>query len=406
MAIQTGSATSSGSFSSLSISGTTSKSGNMSWSIPTLPDGATITSTSVTYTLNVSMTRGAATITVNDTTRTAGTYTLDLGTSSNTSVSVTAKGGNKNATGTVSISNIVYTVNYQYDDGVNEYTVRFLDWNGDVLKTETVEEGGNATPPSYPIRYGYLCIGWDNYNYTNIASDLDITAQYVQEYGVPSNNIMPLFNSGKWIGYEFEDIQRKESSISAYLTSAWGGLNIMIPSEWAGKTMEFGFSNITDNTLVIIQDLSTGTLLLTLSIYNLSGEYTFPDNVSSIKIAITGGDITTIWVTDLYAKLKNTSPAPIITIVSQDKTKISGISGYDRCTVTFTADQALSYWEARATTSSQVPSHGTGLLVESGALDEGATGYIYVDDEELTNGDLNYRIDIYGQNSDGVWSDE
>lgn len=97
---------------------------------------------------------------------------------------------------------------------------------------------------------------------------------------------------------------------------------------------------------------------------------------------------------------------PVITIQSQNVAKISSVAGYDQCIVTFTANQALTYWEARATTSSQVPTHGTGLLVESGTLDEGATGYIYVDDEELTNGDLNYRIDIYGQNSAGVWSDD
>lgn len=284
------------------------------------------------------------------------------------------------------------------------YTVRFLDANNDLVSTQYVESGGSATPPSLPITDGYLYLGW-NSGYENITSDVDITAQYVQEYGVPSNNIMPLFDSGLWIGYEFEVIQLKESSISAYLTSSYGGINLRIPSEWSGKTIEFGFSNITDNTLFIIQDLSTGKILFSLSIYNLYGEYTFPDDVSTIKIVITREELTTIWVTDLYAKVKSTLPAPIITIQSQDVTKISGISGYDRCTVSFTANVELSYWEARATTT-QTPGHGVGLLVESGTLSEGSIGYVYVDDEELTNGDLNYRISIYGQNSDGVWSDD
>ena len=112
-----------------------------------------------------------------------------------------------------------------------------------------------------------------------------------------------------------------------------------------------------------------------------------------------------LWIDVDYTEPVITANPPVITIVSQDVTKISGVSGYDRCTVTFTSDQALSYWEARATTT-QTPAHGVGLLVESGTLSKGETGYVYVDDEELTNGDLNYTITIYGQNADGRWSDE
>ena len=112
-----------------------------------------------------------------------------------------------------------------------------------------------------------------------------------------------------------------------------------------------------------------------------------------------------VWIDVDYTEPAIITDPPVITILSQDVTKISGVTGYDRCTVTFTSDQALTYWEARATTT-QTPGHGVGLLVESGTLAKGATGYVYVDNEELTNGDLNYRISIYGRNSDGIWSDE
>lgn len=112
-----------------------------------------------------------------------------------------------------------------------------------------------------------------------------------------------------------------------------------------------------------------------------------------------------LWIDVDYTEPAIITDPPVITILSQDVTKISSVSGYDRCTVTFTSDQALTYWEARATTT-QTPGHGVGLLVESGTLAKGATGYVYVDNEELTNGDLNYRITIYGRNSNGIWSDE
>ena len=136
------------------------------------------------------------------------------------------------------------------------------------------------------------------------------------------------------------------------------------------------------------------------------------DQLSSLKITPYNSNFTnnTLNVYEFWLEIDYTEPGivadpPVITIVSQDVTKISGVSGHDRCTVTFTSDQALSYWEARATTT-QTPAHGVGLLVESGTLSKGETGYVYVDDEELTNGDLNYTITIYGQNADGRWSDE
>ena len=116
-------------------------------------------------------------------------------------------------------------------------------------------------------------------------------------------------------------------------------------------------------------------------------------------------DLHELWIDVDYTESAIIADPPVITILSQDVTKISGVTGHDRCTVSFKADQELTYWEARATTT-QTPGHGVGLLVESGTLAKGATGYVYVDDEELTNGDLNYRITIYGRNSDGIWSDE
>ena len=57
------------------------------------------------------------------------------------------------------------------------YTVTFVDYNGTVLKTETVESGKDATAPADPIRAGYTFIGWSG-SYTNVTSNLTIIAQY------------------------------------------------------------------------------------------------------------------------------------------------------------------------------------------------------------------------------------
>ena len=171
---------------SLTVSGTTQQTGTISWTKPTVPSDVIISSCVLTGTATASMSKGSATITVNGTTVTSGTsFTINLGTANNTtSVTTTAKGGNKNANGTVSFSNLVYTVTYELV-AKPTYTVTFKDWDGTTLKTQTVEEGSSATAPSNPTRTGYKFTGWDA-SFNNVTSDLTVTAQYaeVQYYTV------------------------------------------------------------------------------------------------------------------------------------------------------------------------------------------------------------------------------
>ena len=57
------------------------------------------------------------------------------------------------------------------------YTVTFKDWNGTVLKTETVESGKSATAPADPTRSGYVFTGW-NCDYSNVVSNMEVIATY------------------------------------------------------------------------------------------------------------------------------------------------------------------------------------------------------------------------------------
>ena len=65
-------------------------------------------------------------------------------------------------------------------EAASTYTVTFKDWDGTILKTESVGYGGNATPPADPSRDGYTFIGWSG-SYTNVTSDREIVAQYEQD---------------------------------------------------------------------------------------------------------------------------------------------------------------------------------------------------------------------------------
>ncbi|MCK9479865.1 MAG: InlB B-repeat-containing protein, partial [Firmicutes bacterium] len=67
---------------------------------------------------------------------------------------------------------------------INSYNVKFVDHDGNEIKSESVEHGGGATAPSDPTRPGYTFTGWDE-EFDNVTSDLVVTAQYtINSYNV------------------------------------------------------------------------------------------------------------------------------------------------------------------------------------------------------------------------------
>lgn len=116
---------------SLSISGNTTRTGNITWSIPSLPSNSTITSCVLTGVANASMSRGSCTIKVNNQTESSKTnFTVNLGTSNNTtSIPVSAVGNNTYASGTVTFSNLLYTVTYEKASGTNQIQNIYLGTN-------------------------------------------------------------------------------------------------------------------------------------------------------------------------------------------------------------------------------------------------------------------------------------
>ena len=75
-------------------------------------------------------------------------------------------------------SDLTVTAQYTENTAVT-HTVTFVDWDGKVLKTETVNDGAAATAPANPSRNGYTFTGWD-IEFSKVTSDLTVTAQYSQ----------------------------------------------------------------------------------------------------------------------------------------------------------------------------------------------------------------------------------
>lgn len=59
------------------------------------------------------------------------------------------------------------------------YNVTFQDFDGTVLKTESVEEGKAATAPEDPQREGYTFAGWDR-DFSSVDKDIVTTAEYLR----------------------------------------------------------------------------------------------------------------------------------------------------------------------------------------------------------------------------------
>ncbi|MDD4844574.1 MAG: InlB B-repeat-containing protein [Anaerotignum sp.] len=57
------------------------------------------------------------------------------------------------------------------------HTVTFKDYDGKILKTESVESGKEATAPPNPSSAGYAFTGW-NTTFSKVTSDLTVTAEY------------------------------------------------------------------------------------------------------------------------------------------------------------------------------------------------------------------------------------
>ena len=133
-----------------------------------------------------------------------------------------------------SFSNVTaaLTVTAQYK--INTFTVTFVDWDGTVLKTQTVNYKSFAAAPAVSEREGYTFTGWDN-EFSNVTANLTVTALYeINTYTV---------NFVDWNG-ELLEVQ---------IVDHFGAAETPTEPERAGYTFigwDVEFDNVTENLTV------------------------------------------------------------------------------------------------------------------------------------------------------------
>lgn len=87
-------------------------------------------------------------------------------------------------------ANAEYYAQYTVEVLPDLYTVTFVDHDGTVLSTQQVYAGDSATAPADPTRTGYTFTGWSPADFSNVTSDMTITAQYtVNSYTLTINYV-------------------------------------------------------------------------------------------------------------------------------------------------------------------------------------------------------------------------
>lgn len=188
------------------------------------------------------------------------------------------------------------------------YTVTFKDYDGDVLKTQTVEKGGSATAPTSPTRTGYTFTGWDKL-FTNVTSDLTVTAQYtINTYTVTFNSNGGSSVTSQTVNYGSKATEPTDPTKDGYTFVSWqlNGVdydftkavtsNITLVAKWEEVV------DLTGTTWVINEtpDVSTSAT------YAINFTYTSTSG-TSLKIGTAAGspallyDDSVIYVDDPYA---------------------------------------------------------------------------------------------------------
>ncbi len=202
----------------------------------------------------------------------------------------------------VAYSNITSDLTVTAAYTINSYTVTFVDYDGTtVLSTQTVDYGSAATAPEEPIREGYSFEDWD-VAYSNITSDLTVTAQYsITSYSITYNLDEGTNDESNPSEYTIEsyDITLQDATKTGYTFAGWYSdesltTEVTVISQghtgdvelWAKWTVTTSIS-FEKNTVFKVYPNPASSIIYVdgvegiVSIYNVSGKKVLTYNLSN-----------------------------------------------------------------------------------------------------------------------------
>ncbi len=194
---------------------------------------------------------------------------------------------------------------------VETFTVTFVDYDGTILKTETVESGKSATAPASPTREGYAFSGWDK-SFENVTSNLTVTALYEKVYAEPTfvvqsvtadadNTVMVAINVKNNPGILAMTLGLTYDDSALELISASNGAALSMLTMTPSKTLSSGCKFAWDGVEIKEEDITDGEILvLTFAIFDSAAS-----GVYDIVISYTEGDIYDNDINPLSFKIEN-----------------------------------------------------------------------------------------------------
>lgn len=268
------------------------------------------------------------------------------------------------------MASLIYSIENQIFDGIDDYIdtgIKLFDTNKDFVIF--LDFTSDTTQGENPIIFDAIdSSAW--YGFAVVANEQMLSAA--------NNTKAPQFDTTV-LGNRHCIAIRKQASQGIY--------QFVVPN-----------NAITGFTEILIDGISNKDVFIGAFQVGTSIDYPWKGTMHSCKIWF--GTMTD----EEFISLVNSKP--IITIGIPSRTKISHVTGCEQSFVTFQSDVTLQSWEARATLPGITPAHGIGLLVESGtSLEANTDATVIVECNELTQGDSEYTISIFGQSTDGRWSD-
>ena len=177
------------------------------------------------------------------------------------------------------IEDMIITAQYK----INRFIVEFLDWNDNVLKSDSVDWNTAAVAPADPTRKGYTFIGWDK-DFANVKSDLTIRALY--ELG-ESNNFSIIFNNKDGNELLSNDVIIKvpvAPEIIGFTFLGWRPIAAIIESNIIEIEAVYEASGLTDAPAIMSNPTNTSQKLIRDgNVYILRGDRTYTLTGTEVK---------------------------------------------------------------------------------------------------------------------------